>query len=288
MTASEYIPFRDIPAALQIREGDVVLLTSDILKLAINARKKEKDFTADTFIDAFIRKIGPEGTLLIPSYNFDLEDGDVYSVRETQPMTGSLALAAMNRPDFVRTANPLHSFLVCGKHREALAGLNNRSSFGGDSPFAFLHEHDATMIFAGTSPAEAMTFTHYVEESNHVGYRQRKEIRLQYTGSDGLSRREVFSLFSKKAGYTMCLDRLEAKLPGEVMEQKYINGVPFYILRCKPVFDVLSKDIRENAARSVVRFDIKLYFRDIIKQALLRFSLFRTTYGKIRSGKRLP
>ena len=76
MSYQEYIPYCEIPASLDIQKGDVVLLTSDLLKLVVKARKTEKEFSLDTFIDAFKDSLGPEGTLLIPSYNFDLESGD--------------------------------------------------------------------------------------------------------------------------------------------------------------------------------------------------------------------
>ncbi|HSG67951.1 MAG TPA: AAC(3) family N-acetyltransferase [Bacteroidales bacterium] len=287
MPVQEYIPFREIPARLNISEGETVLLTSDILRLAVKARSKEKDFSADAFIDAFINTLGVNGTLLIPAYNFDLESGDTYSIKDTIPMTGSLAVAAMNRPDFIRTANPLHSFLVRGKYAGELAAMQNVSSFGPDSPFAWMKGKDTLMVFAGTSPFEAMTFTHFVEESLKVGYRKFRKIKLRYTDEQGITKELAFPIYAKKPGYTMMLDRLEDKLTEEILHRYQINGVPFYAIRCSDAFRVISRDIAENHAASISGFSPKLYIRDIIKGAVQRFNIFRTTYGKIRSGKRI-
>lgn len=287
MSASEYIPYREIPAALGIVAGDIVLLTSDILKLAMTARKREGSFSADTFLDAFISVLGTEGTLLIPAYNFDLEHGDAFSVKETIPMTGSLAIAAMKRNDFIRTENALHSFLVRGKYSSEMAGMHNISSFGPDSPFAFLHEKDALMLFAGTGIAEAMTFTHYVEESMKVGYRRNRDITLHYTDQAGVAEKKIFRLYAKKTGYTMNMQMLEDKLPPEILRIKYINSIAYSMIRCKAAFDAVSSDIRENRARGIVTFNMNLYLRDIIKKALRSITFYRTTYGKIRSGKRI-
>ncbi|MCK5079475.1 MAG: hypothetical protein KAR09_06000, partial [Bacteroidales bacterium] len=70
MDQQPYIPYREIAGKLQIREGDVVLLTSDILRLAMKARKAEKRFSPEAFLESFLEALGSGGTLLIPSYNF--------------------------------------------------------------------------------------------------------------------------------------------------------------------------------------------------------------------------
>jgi hypothetical protein len=72
-----------------------------------------------------------------------------------------------------------------------------------------------------------------------------------------------------------------------VLKENIINGIPFYSIRCRDAFEIISKDIRENNAASIAGFNAKLYFRDIIKLGVQRFNLFRTTYGKIRSAKRI-
>jgi len=287
MDQQNYIPYREVAKQLNIQEGDQVLLTSDILRLAMKARKKEKEFDLNAFLDSFIEVLGPEGTLLIPAYNFDLESGDPYSIKETEPMTGSLALVAMKRDDFIRTSNPLHSFFVWGKDAPLMAELNNESSFGPDSPFAYLHKRNALMIFAGTTVGNAMTFTHYVEESLNVKYRKYKSIKINYTGSDGDSGQRPFRLYAKKYGYDMVLDKIEQVLSDTVMKQMMISGVSYSMLHCKEVYDIIGKDINENKARSIAVFRLNLYFRDIIKGGLRRLNLFRTTHGKIRSAKRL-
>lgn len=282
-----YIPYREIAAQLAIEAGDKVLLTSDILRLAARARKHEKGFSADEFLNSFIRITGPGGTLLIPAYNFDLEDHDRFSIKGTPPMTGALAMAAMKRDDFLRTANPLHSFLVHGRDARILASMANESSFGQDSPFAWMLRNNVKMIFAGTGPAQAMTFTHYVEESMGVRYRKYKKLNLEYTDQNGLTSDRVYKLYRKKAGYTMVLHLLEKKLPEAGLLVKTINGINFSVIECGQVYESIKNDIAENNAASIARFSFALYLRDRIKSVLLNLKIFRTTYGKIRSGKRI-
>ncbi|MCK4568802.1 MAG: AAC(3) family N-acetyltransferase [Bacteroidales bacterium] len=287
MDQQPYIPYREIAGKLQIQNGDVVLLTSDILRLAMRARKTEREFSAEAFLESFIEVLGPDGTLLIPAYNFDLENGDAYDISKTEPMTGSLAVAAMHIDGFIRTTHPLHSFLVSGKDAGLLSDLENSSSFGKDSPFAYLLEKNALLIFAGTTIEEAMTFTHFVEENEQVRYRRYKNLKVDYTDRKGDTYAKVFKLYAKKAGYTMALDRLADILPAEILFKNMINNVPFISLRCKDTYEIIGRDIRENNASSIAKFSYSLYIRDIIKNGLQRFNLFRTTYGKIRSAKRI-
>lgn len=287
MEQQTYIPYREIARHLNIRERDQVLLTSDILRLAIVSRKNEKEFDVNAFIDSFIEVLGPEGTLLIPAYNFDLENGDTFSISGTEPMTGSLALAAMKRDDFLRTANPLHSFLVWGKDAESLAEMKNESSFGPDSPFAYLHERNALMIFAGTTVGKAMTFTHYVEETSGVKYRKYRNLKIRYEDQDGNTNWRKYRLYAKKPGYDMVLDKIEKILSDTKMSKMDNAGISFYSLRCEDAFELIRKDITENQASSIATFKSNLYYRDILKSVLRRLNLFRTTHGKIRSAKRI-
>lgn len=287
MAPSNYIPYTEIATKLDISEGDVVLLTSDILKLAMKSRKMEGQFSAARFLESFMEALGNSGTLLIPAYNFDLESGDAYSIKKTIPMTGSLAIAAMKMEGYIRTAHPLHSFLVWGKDAGELSQMDNKSSFGQDSPFAYLHDKNALMVFAGTGIAEAMTFTHYVEACEKVKYRKHKNLSIKYTDIEGISNLREYNIFSKKPGWTMDMGTLEESLSQAAMQQIIINEVPFSMLRCKEAFEYIRNDIRENKAASIARFNMKLYFRDVIKQCFLRYNIFRTTYGKIRSAKRI-
>jgi len=287
MGGESYIPYKEIAKVLEIPNGDVVLLTSDILRLAMKARAEEKEFISDPFINSFYDELGTEGTLLLPAYNFDLEDGDAFDIRKTIPMTGSLAVSALKDESFTRTAHPLHSFLAKGKDAEALADMNNVSSFGPDSPFAWLLEKNALMVFAGTTLAEALTFTHFVEESEQVRYRKYKRLKIKYTNMKGRTEDRYYKIYSKKAGWTMQLHKLSEILTPDVLKVYQINGIPFYTIRCRDAYEVISNDIKENNASSIAGFNTKLYFRDIIKTGLQRFNLFRTSYGKIRSAKRI-
>ena len=244
--ATPWIPYQEIANHLDIRKGDICLLASDITKLAFLSARKEGGFDANLFLDSIMKKLGTEGTLLIPAYNHHLLDGQSFDVLKTRPITGSLSIVAFLNKKFKRTFHPLHSFMVWGKYQDELCNLKNEISFGKDSPFAFLHQHNAKMILISTNIAQAFTFTHYVEEIEKVKYRKYKKIKINYTDENGVTALIPFKLFAKKTGWDMNLDKLELKLKEHELSESEINGISIQWISLSKAFNIVQNDIREK------------------------------------------
>lgn len=284
MTATSYIPYQEIVDHLDIQASDVLIIASDITRLAFNAKRNERSFDVDALIDSFKRKLTVQGTLIFPAYNFYLRSGQIFDVKKTEPITGAMALAAFRGGDFKRTWHPLHSFMVWGKESEALQNLQNKSSFGSDSPFAKFLEWNAKMLFIGTNVAEAFTYTHYVEEQDKVPYRHFKPLLIRYY-NDGAQAGEKKLLFYRKLhGWTMNLELLQEKLEVAILNTQVINKVEFSMLRIADAHEIIHKDITQNNAMNIARFDTKLYLRDQLKSFLQIFNLYKTTQDKINYG----
>jgi aminoglycoside 3-N-acetyltransferase len=266
LKATTYIPYRQIAAEMNLAKGSVVWLTADLTKLTFMARRKEGEFSVRQLIDSFLEQIGPDGTLLIPSFNFNLQPGDHYSSSRTLPVTGALATEALRSGGFQRTRHPLHSFLVAGKRSQELLSLKNVSSFGSYSPFHFLHIYQGKVAILGTSIAESFSFVHYVEEKNKVRYRKYKNINIR---NDDLSLREDYLFFAKKTGWTMDMAGLEKLLKnGGAVNDGRINDIPYAVVDLAAAFPIIETDILTNRARNIARFSLKLYLRDHLKRLL--------------------
>jgi aminoglycoside 3-N-acetyltransferase len=282
MPSQAYIPCREIPSHLGVREGEIILLASDLTRLAIQVIRKEGQFNPDLLLDSFLQALGPDGTLILPAFNFNLKNGETFDTRKTIPITGALAEAALRRPDFRRTRHPLHSFLVSGKHAGALAAMNNLSSFGKDSPFAFFRENDVKMLMIGTGVTEAFTFVHYVEELERVKYRSYRHVRVNYVDADGTSGKKKFMIFAKKPGWTMDLAPLEEHFKEEgFLIERSINGVNYSSIQLGEAFSVIKDDILRHHSMRISRFSMKLYLREVLKSALLSLHLYKTLSEKI-------
>lgn len=251
---------------MNLAKGAIIWLTADLTKLTFVARRKEGEFSVRHLLNSFIEQIGPEGTLLIPSFNFNLRSGDHYSSSRTLPVTGSLATEALRSGEFLRTRHPLHSFLVAGRLANELAALKNVSSFGDDSPFHFLHIYQGKMVILGTTVAESFSFVHYIEEKNQVRYRKYKNISIE---NDDLSLQEDYVFFAKKTGWTMDMAGLEKLLKNVgAVDSGKINEIPYAVVDLAAAFPIVEKDILTNRAGNIARFSLKLYLRDHLKQLL--------------------
>ena len=286
-SVKEYIPYQKIVDHLDITEGDTLVIASDLTRIAIQAGRKEGQFDADKFLDSFQEKLGNNGSILIPAYNFNFRTNESFSVNSTPPTTGALALIAFKRKDFIRTYNPLHSFMVWGKHAAEFASLRNKSSFGKDSPFALMQKLNAKLIFAGTIIGDAFTFTHFIEESEKVKYRKFRKIKIQYTDSENISENIEFVFYRKKAGWDMKLERIQEILETQKNISGLINGVNFTVFDTQFASKILTEDIRTKKARNIASFSLNLYIKEEIKKLLSNLGVYTTTREKIEHASGL-
>ena len=261
--------YLDMVRQLDIKPGSLVIVTADLTRMALLGRRKEVGFNIDHLIDCLKQCLGKGGTLVIPSFNFNLKNNNYYHPARSLPVTGALATAAMKRLEFLRTKNPLHSFLVWGKYAEALAALDNQSSFAADSPFAFMKEHQAKMVLIDTTISAAFTFVHHVEEMEKVSYRKYRKIRIFVGENDGKPARKEYLLYAKKPGWTMDLEGLEKLLIEQQIAKKIlINQVPFTLVDLETAYPVIANDILHNNAKNLARFNPVLYLREKAKSML--------------------
>ena len=181
----------------ELKKNDIVYLTSDIMPLILNFRKQKEIFDPNKFIDAIIKKIGPNGTLLLPSFNWDFCKGKKYNYLYSPPQTGSLPSIVFKRKDFKRTKHPIYSFLVWGKDKEFLYNLKNKSGWGYKSPFWYFHKFKAKQLFIGLNYKNGFTFMHYPEEKVGTQYRFLKNFSSTYIDENGKEKISSYQMHVK-------------------------------------------------------------------------------------------
>ena len=258
MTSDAYTPPEQIVSKLDVTPSDLLLVGSDVLQLAVQIRAAGGQFDANAFIDDLLAKLGPEGTLLFPTFNFDFCRGETFDVRTTPTAMGSLPRAALKRADFRRTKHPLHSFVVAGKHQDEICALENVSSTGTGSPFEFMLNNNGKMIIIGLPMQGAFTFAHYVEETEGVDFRYHKEFTSTYIDYDGKSDERTYTLYVRdlERGVLSDLNPMQEILVQEnVVFEKVINGISFLQLRFRETYPYIVQDIRENGGKSLYRLE---------------------------------
>ncbi|MGG3888383.1 AAC(3) family N-acetyltransferase [Metabacillus fastidiosus] len=250
----DYVSYHNIVDHLNIKEGDIVLIGSDITLLAFQSLKNKEKLDLNLFIDSFIEKIGPTGTLLFPTYNWGFCSGDVFDYKKTPSKTGTLTNTALKRSDFIRTKHPIYSFAVWGKDSKELFEMNNESSFGSDSPFSYLHKNKAKMIIIGLDYQRTFTFAHYVEEYEKVSYRYLKNFTSDYIDHNGIKSKKTYSMYVRdlEKGVVTNLNPIGKELEGNgASHLKIINEINFYTIDLFQAFDVIQEDIKSNNGKKL-------------------------------------
>ncbi len=255
---ADYISYTEIPKIIGLKKGDRVYLSSDILMLSFLAMKNGEKFDLDKLLDSFIEAIGDDGTLLIPTFNFDFSNKGFYDYKNTMSTTGALGNAALKRDDFKRTKHPMHSFSVWGRDKEYLCAIENLNSFGPDSPFAYMKEKNVIQVMLGTDYQRSMTFVHYAETCAKVPYRFHKEFTGTYVDASGKESTVTYEYPARVLEYGTheMFNRI-----GEILEQKGIskkfdvNGVVINKCMLGDSFDTIYEDAANNMCRNLYDFD---------------------------------
>ena len=146
-------------------------------------------------LEALLDRLGTNGTLLMPLFNFGFCDGEGFDVNSTPSRMGTLTETARISGMGVRTQHPIYSFQAIGKHAELFGATRNRSGYGMDSPFALLWDLDGCIGVLDLPEQHSMTYYHHVEERLFVPWRYHKTFVGPYTDATGTTREEAYSLF---------------------------------------------------------------------------------------------
>lgn len=162
-----------------VEAGDTLLVHSSYKSLG------EVEGGPRTVIDALLAALGADGTLIMPTFNFDFCGGATFDVRETPSKMGVLTELVRTDPASRRIGHPIYSFAVLGRRAEECAAIENVSSYGADSLFGRLRDWNGKIMVIGLAYNDSMTFFHHVEEMEGCAYRYMKTFVGPYVDASG-------------------------------------------------------------------------------------------------------
>ena len=129
---------RDLVTAMQdagLGQVDRLLMHSSLHSLG------RVDGGAETLIDALLEVLGEEGTLMAPTFNYNLEE-EVFDPTTVRSQTGLITEILRKRPEAIRSLHPNYSVAAIGRDAEELTrehwkaeatgvGLSHRSHRSG-------------------------------------------------------------------------------------------------------------------------------------------------------------
>lgn len=244
-----YIELKDYAKNMGIEKGDIVMISSDAKIMLFDAMRNKASKDLNDFIDGLKEAVGAEGTILFPTYNWDFCKGVTFDIKNTPCLTGSLGSIALGRDDFRRTKHALYSFAVWGKYADELVAMENTDSFGLDSPFAFLREHNVKNFEIDVTLQHCFTFTHFVEENVGVPYRFIKNFTANYIDEVGSETERTYSMLVRylDKDVTVTIDPIEPDLIAAGAARRFeINSSSILQVNFGDAYPVLENDIRNN------------------------------------------
>ena len=245
--------FSELLTGLDIKQGDIIDVASDMASIAVFYMKKKIKCQPDMIIDMLKEAVGPTGTVMIRTFNWDYCHGEPFDIRNTPGKTGMLGNAALKRDDFIRTKHPLYSWMVWGKYAKELCEMNNVSAFGEGTPFEFLYEHEGKQLCLGNAQTDACTQLHHAETVAHVPYRFNKPFEGMYTDINGNTEKRTYTMPVRPFDVSVLADeffdgeRYEFLAKKGILHKEMLDGVlRLLVVDLKKMQDFVVDDLTNN------------------------------------------
>ncbi|MAE66660.1 MAG: hypothetical protein CMJ18_20520 [Phycisphaeraceae bacterium] len=145
---------------------------------------------ADTVVDALLEVLGPEGTLVVPTFTYpaDYAESDdpawIFDPVATPSAMGAITNAARWRPGARRSVHLWHSVAAIGPLAEMIASAGGDSAWDAESPMAWIMGHGGWLMLLGTS-YQSLTAIHIFEVEFGVDYRREYDVERRLRQADG-------------------------------------------------------------------------------------------------------
>lgn len=139
---------------------------------------------ADVVVDAILRTIGTEGTLVVPTFNYS---PNPFEPLVTPSVCGRITEAVRMRPNAVRSLHPTHSVAAIGRDAEEITrNHENVHPFGIGSPLYKVFEREGKILQIGVGH-DTNSIIHVAEELAEVPYINRiRAVRIAGQGGESL------------------------------------------------------------------------------------------------------
>jgi len=234
---------------LELKKGDCAYISSNFLRISSFLKEEKKKIDLNNFIDSLIEKVGKDGSIFIPTFNWDFCNGKGFHYLKSKSLTGALGNAALKRKDFKRTKNPIYSFMVAGKNKEEICELSHKSCFGLDSPFGYLIKHDAKQIFIDTKIG--FTLVHVAEENVSVPYRFKKEFKGLYIDDNNNRFEDTYFMYVRDYNSKVKWTKVTAKFwkvlnKRNAFRHKVYKKIHIRTVKLKEAYNLAINDLKNN------------------------------------------
>lgn len=224
--------------ALGLNSGDTVFVHSSYSSLGKTPGGVEGG--PKTVIDALLEILGPQGTLIMPTFNYDFLKGTPWDMRTTPSQMGVLTELVRLDPRAKRLFHPIYSMAAIGGHAEELEAHRTNDCFGETTIFSKFREWDAKILIIGLAYSKSITFLHHCEQMAGVEYRFLKEFKGTAIDSQGKPQEVAYTMFVRdvERGVVLDFEPIGALLDSQVVHIRKIGLGENRLMKCNDVFRV--------------------------------------------------
>ena len=231
--------------SLGVVEGDTLLVHSSYKTFG------EVDGGPATVVRALEAALNTdgEGTLIMPTFNFDFNKGEAWDVRTTPSKMGILTELVRKDKRAKRVFHPFYSFAILGKHAEMLGSLRYKSAYERDSVFGKLRELDGKIMVIGLSYNDSMTFFHHIEQMEGVDYRFLKQFTGEVTDENGNTYTDTFEMLVRDVdkGVMTMVDPMGALMENAgVIQSAKIGEADVKLMKANEVYEFTAREMKRD------------------------------------------
>ncbi len=199
-------------------------------------------------IDAILDVIGREGTLIMPTFNYDFLKGLPWDIRTTPSQMGVLTEIVRQDPRAKRMFHAIYSMAAIGRHADELAAHASNDCFGETTIFKKFRDWDAKILIIGLAYSKSITFLHHCEQAAEVDYRFLKEFKGTAIDLAGKAHDVAYTMFVRDVdrGVVLDFEPIGALLDSQVVRMKKVGLGDVRLMKCRDVFRVAVKAMQEH------------------------------------------
>jgi aminoglycoside 3-N-acetyltransferase len=166
-----------------VRPGDVVFSHSNIGFFGPPQEGRTPEIVFRTILGAMQDAIGPDGTLVVPTFTWSFCKGQPFDWRNTPSMCGAFTEMLRRLPSAYRSRDPIFSVAALGARADELTVNVPEECFGPDSFWDRFLRADG--IICNLNLDAGSTFLHFVERLLGVSYRYAKPFAGEFVTAEG-------------------------------------------------------------------------------------------------------
>jgi aminoglycoside 3-N-acetyltransferase len=230
---------------LGVEQGDTLLVHSSYKSFG------EVDGGPATVIRALEAALGTDvdGTLIMPTFNFDFNQGVPWDVRKTRSKMGALTEIVRMDPRAKRVFHPFYSFAILGKHAEILGSLRYKSAYERNSVFGKLRDLDGKIMVIGLSYNNSMTFFHHIEQMEGVDYRFLKQFTGEVTDENGNTYTDTFEMLVRDVdkGVMTMVDPMGALMEETgIIKSRKVGDADVKLMKANDVYEFTAREMKRD------------------------------------------